>query len=400
MKGRHVSPTRRGLTLVEILLAVLLASFVMVAVVRFVDVSLGLWSRSEEQRTRHGRAHVLLERLAKDLETMHPGQLGDFLVEWIPFDLGGDSAAERIYPRLRWVRRPGAVDWRRLTLESMSEAERQEYLELGFGIGSPAQGDLSADPEALEEVVQAPSEWRHMPGLSEVYWALVPTITKDLDGSGTLFRMEQKLPTGAARQGVSTLLNLPLAQQQATWQGEADARMTDGVLWLGIEMFGDDTVHEEVGAGPGQRRSAWDALGRRRPNPELAPPNATAVQKPSLDGKPVLPRGMRLVLELESADERERRPALLEGADREQNFVELTRGELLPPGEEVHVRIGGEWMRVLSRDGDRIAVERGRRGTLPSLHAAGARVHFGTPVERTVWLPTARMRPAMREAAQ
>ncbi len=111
---------RRGMTLVELMLAVLLASFVMFAIVRFVEVSLGLWSRSEDTRREDGRGLAVLQRLRQDLVTAHPGQVGDFLLEWQGFDMDGDRASDRALPRLRMVRRPSVLDWRRLTLREMS----------------------------------------------------------------------------------------------------------------------------------------------------------------------------------------------------------------------------------------------------------------------------------------
>ena len=392
---------RRGMTLVEILLAALLASFVMVAVVRFVDVSLSLWSSSEDSRTRHGRAHVILERLAMDLETTHPGQLGDFLAEWVPYDLGGDSAAERVLPRLRWVRRPGALDWRRLTLEALTEEQRREYLEMGFGIGSPAAGEDASEDQATGESGAGdpapPADWQHRPGLAEVFWILVPTDNRDSESAGSLFRMEQKLVTGPSRQGV---IESDGPSGGASETEPREALLSDGVLWLGLTLRGEDTVSGTIGSGPGQSRAAWDALGRGRPDGETVEANRTAVQVPGLGDQPVLPRQIRLQLEIESAEERERRPRLLDALDREQTTFELTRGDDLPASEDLHLRVGAEWMRVVNRDGDNVTVERGQRGTLASLHAQDTRVHFGLPVVRTVLLPTARMRPPTREVSE
>jgi len=47
-----VTTNRRGLTLVELLIAVGLASMLMVAVFRLLDSSLALWNKGEVQRVR------------------------------------------------------------------------------------------------------------------------------------------------------------------------------------------------------------------------------------------------------------------------------------------------------------------------------------------------------------
>ena len=149
---------QRGLTLIELLLATLLASFVMLALVRFMEVSLGQWSKSEDRRSRSASVNTLLDRMALDLQSAHPGQLADLLVLWAAFDLDGDSAADRIYPRIACVRRPSAEDWRQLSLSELSAEERQSINELGFGIGSPLR--WMGSPKNRSCAIKAPDWWR------------------------------------------------------------------------------------------------------------------------------------------------------------------------------------------------------------------------------------------------
>lgn len=55
------------------------------------------------------------------------------------------------------------------------------------------------------------------------------------------------------------------------------------------------------------------------------------------------------------------------------------------------IKVGAEWMRYGSRDGDGLrSLQRGQRGTKARAHAAGARVHVGRAVEFVVPVPHAR----------
>ncbi|MCA9000460.1 MAG: hypothetical protein KDB61_00960 [Planctomycetes bacterium] len=372
------------MTLIELLLAVLLASFVMVAIVRFVDVSLGLWSRAEDTRRDNGRGIGALQRLRQDLVSAHPGQVGDFLLEWQGFDLDGDKANDRAFPRLRFVRRPSVLDWRRLTLSDMSPEQRAKIEELGFGAGSAAavqeeSGDM--DPE-LAQLGLATA-----PGLVETAWVLLPDPEADGD-TAILYRAERKrLRTGERE----SFLSDRFVEANGSVESERLERVLGGVLWFSMELGTESTdPNAGVGVGLGQWRTAWDALGLQRPNVESSAQNETAVDRPMVEGRPLIPCRAHLVLELESERGRTRGPRLAEALDRETNTLVVSRGETLPSKTGTYLRIGSEWMRYVSRDGDRAVVERGQRGTLPGLHEAGAAVRFGHRSEAWVAIPLSR----------
>jgi hypothetical protein len=374
----------RGMTLVELLIAVLLGSFVMFAIVRFVDVSLGLWSRSEDTRRHNGRGQAVLQRLRQDLISVHPGQVGDFLMEWQGFDLDGDRANDRAFPRLRMVRRPSALDWRRLTLRELTPEQRAIFTELGFGAGSAAAvrqelGELDADQTNVGLATA--------PGLVEAAWVLLPE-DGSVTGAGTLYRAERKRrETG----DTASFFHRNFVASNGAVESELLQRITGGVLWWSVELGTDRTADEwSVGVAEGQARVAWDALGQGRPDVESAAQNETAVDRPFMQGRLLMPSRARLVIELETERSMARAPSLVDAVDREVNSFEVSRGESLPKKAGTFVRIGSEWMRYVSRDGDRMVVERGQRGTLPSLHPGDSKVRFGHRTEALVALPTSR----------
>ncbi|MDF1836509.1 MAG: hypothetical protein P1V35_01455 [Planctomycetota bacterium] len=374
----------RGMTLVELMLAVLLASFVMFAIVRFVDVSLGLWSRAEDTRRESGRGQAVLQRLRQDLVTVHPGQVGDFLLEWQGFDLDGDRANDRAFPRLRMVRRPSALDWRRLSLRDMTPEQRAAFVELGFGEGSALAvgsklGEL--DP-SLQDLGMATA-----PGLVESVWVLLPDGDGEV-GAATLWRGERKRKVTGER---ASFFHANFVESNGSIESELLERITGGVLWWSMEVGTDSSADDwNVGTAPGQVRVAWDALGQGRPDVQSAAANETAVDLPLIEGRPLIPGKARLVIELETDRSRTRAPFLVQALDREVNSFEVSRGENMPRKVGSFIRIGKEWMRLVSRDGDRVVVERGQRGTLPSLHDSESKIRYGHPTETRVTIPTSR----------
>ncbi|MCP5021206.1 MAG: hypothetical protein GY930_05455 [bacterium] len=389
MRSCFANSRRQGMTLVELMLAVLLASLVMFAIVRFVDVSLGLWSRSEDTRRETGRGLAVLQRMRQDLVTAHPGQVGDFLLEWQGFDLDGDRANDRAFPRLRLVRRPSALDWRRLTLNEMTPEHRATFLEFGFGDGSAASvvqdvggassGDAGPEVEGLGMA--------SAPGLVESAWVLLPDGEGSL-GTGTLYRAERKRVENGDR---NSFFDARFVEDNGMVESELLQRVSGGILWWSVELGTDRTAAAwSVGTGPGQVRLAWDAYGQGRPDVESAAQNETAVDRPLFEDRALLPRKARLVVEIEMERGRTRAPYLLAALDRETTSFEISRAETLPRKAGGFVRIGSEWMRYVSRDGDRMVVERGQRGTLPSLHATESRIRYGHHTETWVSIPTSR----------
>jgi len=70
-----------GLTLIELLLALGIFAFLMLAVFQILDRSLSLWRRAETRRSLLAQASSLSELLARDLAGIEGGARGDLLTE-------------------------------------------------------------------------------------------------------------------------------------------------------------------------------------------------------------------------------------------------------------------------------------------------------------------------------
>jgi len=161
------------------------------------------------------------------------------------------------------------------------------------------------------------------------------------------------------------------------------------VLWFECELASQTSVVNDgwtVGDGPDDCATAWDAWARGRPDQGRSAYNAPAAALPSPDERPILPRRVRVLLELEREDDLLRRARVRAPVEGEDGRIEVDEAELLPaPGRLV--LIDEEWMEVLSVTGNRASVKRAQRGTAARPHPAGALVHHGWPVVREVAVP-------------
>ncbi|MEZ6005020.1 MAG: prepilin-type N-terminal cleavage/methylation domain-containing protein [Planctomycetota bacterium] len=374
-----------GMTLIELLVASMLGALVMAALVRFVGFTLNTWSGSEIQRSRSGSIQATLDRVAGDLTRVHPGALGDFLLEWVPFNLDEDPGVDRCLPRLRFGTRPSAEHWERLVKSGWTDAEREQFLEAGFGVGSPGY-ETQQDLPQVRDILR--------PGLAEVLWVLLPETRSGGEAAGVLYRMEQRRPEPPA----AALCELSLGAEGDFLETLPLEPVAHDVLWWDVVLLESGVpLDAAIGSEAGQARRAWDGLGAHRVNREVAPMNLDIADLGARHSRPRLPERVRLELEIETAADRDTRPRLAVALDREAGELEVTRGERLPePG--AFLRIDGEWLQLQSVDGDRAAVLRGQRGTLAALHERGARVHFGAHGERLVRIDVANLSPDGRAA--
>jgi len=334
---QHADPRagdRKGFTLTELLVAVALASILMVALFQLLDTSLNLWGRGEVRRSVIELSSSTAELVTRDLRALHNGFDGDFLCEWVAFDLDGDGVADRSWQRMRIVR----------------QASPKEMVRLGW-------------PRAEE-------------GLVEVVWAVLPVGRgKELASEGVLMRGEQIVPgadgTSFFAPGFFDRSGLPRVG--------ALQEVVGGVLWFG-PAFATQTsiVHDgwKIGYELADACASWDAWNQRRPDANQHEWNEPGAGMPRVEKHPLLPRRVRLELEFERPADRKRRTRTLELIEPNQTSFDVETGSLVPRAGE-HILIGAEWMQVASKAGDRVYVKRGLRGTAPVLHKSGAMVHHG-----------------------
>jgi hypothetical protein len=300
----------------------------------------------------------VLELLAADLSALEPGRRGDLLCEWVGFDADGDGLREGHWPRLRLVR-----------------------------LATP--GELAHLAPEDREPTEPPPQ-----GLVEVIWAVLPETggfhrstsgsARDARALGFLWRGERIY--GPEREGeVSFFSERYLSDAGAPPLGSLE-EVAGGVLWLGIAFAAPTTLVGEgwtIGGELGDAAASWDAWARGRPDADAHSWNEPLLHAPEPRGRPVLPRRVRLELELEERGDLLWRTRLSEALSAEGAALRVEDGERLPPVGG-HVRIDDEWIEVRGVTGATVTVARGARGTAPRAHEAGVLVHYGRTTVREV----------------
>lgn len=360
---------RRGLTLIELLLAVAIFAFLAVAVFQLLERSLSLWRRAETRRSLLAQGSTISDLLAQDLSGLEGGPRGDILAEWVMFDTDGDGVAETKWPRLRLVRQASAAEVARLEREARA----------------------GKDETAAAPAADRPPAVRAGEGLAEVVWMVVPASLSDPSAraEGVVWRGERLVTDASTKSFLAPdffgTSNRPPA-------GAVD-EVGGGLLWLGM-LFATQTsnVHDGWRIGPDLDCAAtsWDAWARGRPEADVHPWNTPGAGMPRVRSRPLLPRRVRFEIELERESDRVRRTTLTAPVEIADSGLVVDDGEKIPKEEDAYVLVDAEWMRVLSCDGRNVSVKRGERGTKMAEHKRGAMVHYGQRLVRDVPVATYR----------
>ena len=355
-RAQETGAQRRGFTLVELLLAVGLLSILILALLRLVDTSLTIWGRTDENRELLEMGGTVLDLLAEDLHAIEGGPRGDLVADWALFDLDRNGIAGAPRQRLRFVRNVSAQELQRVSRPS-------------------AAGEHG--PETFER------------GLAEVCWALLP------GGEGPDERALGVLCRGEREPGDKETLSFldpnffgPTGKPVPGSLHE----LTGGVLWLELLFAGQTSVvHDgwKLGDGLDACAASWDAWKKARPNPEVHVFNLPGAGMPAAKDVPLLPRRVRIELELERTQDLRLRTRLATELAADASLFEVKDGRKLPPRGEM-ILIDEEWLKLSSVDGNRVSVERGQRGTRAVVHPPGALIHHGWRMVRDIPLPMTR----------
>lgn len=351
MSERTLTPTRRteravraggraGLTLVELVLAIGLASLLFVALLGLLDTALGIWDRTEGRRDLVEMSSAVGELLATDLAALEGGSRGDLLCDWMMLDGDGDGVNGAPYPRLRMVRRVTGAELARMQ---------------------------AGDPEPM------PGE-----GLLEVTWALIP-LRVDTPARRTLRILWRGTRVVGDEQTTSHFDPRFFDGSGRPLPGALE-RVADGVLWFGPVLATQTTLLGdgwEVGSELRDAARSWDAWGLDRPDADEHAWNEPGAGMPDPDELATLPRRVRVEVEIERAVDGRRRTRLRADLDEANVLMVVDDGERMP-ASGAHVLVDEEWMLVRTVIGGQVTVERGARGTRALQHAAGASVRFGT----------------------
>lgn len=345
---------RAGFTLVELLLATALFSILILALLRLVDTSLTIWGRTDESRELSEMGSSTLELLAADLHALEGGRRGDLLADWRLFDLDKDGIDGAPGQRLRLVRHMGAAGLQRLA---------------------------AARPGASFETFER--------GLVEVGWAWLPSTDADPDARqlGTLLRGERRVGDADTLSFFDAGFFGPSGKPVPGSLLE----ITGGVLWFDL-WFATQTsiLHArdgqdgwELGDDLQDCGASWDAWRRARPDPERSFLNQAPAGMPEAKDVPLLPRRVRVELELERPRDLRQRTRLALAASAQDATVVVKDARRIPAAG-AHLLVDDEWMRVLAVNGERVTVERGRRGTRAAAHKEETLVHHGWRAVREI----------------
>jgi len=321
---------RHGMTLLELIIAAMLSSIVMLALVRLVDSATDIWTKGEQRRALVEQAAATGELVARDLRSLHAGSRGDLIVDWYPHDFDRDGRFERLWPRLRFVRTASPSDLARLRSRAAADVARAARVTRGdkgdevLGeltveeVAAAARGDVGpgaateVDPSALPPVDLGSI------GLMEVLWAVIPRATKgEGQYEGLLVRGERLVVANVP----GRLLSADAFDRQGRPAIELVEEITGGILWFDVRLATQTSVLGTAGAldtakGDGGWRigraltdvaTSWDAYSQGRPNVDLHVWNEPGAGMPPPSSVPHLPRRIRLEIEIERERDRARR---------------------------------------------------------------------------------------------
>ena len=361
------SRARRGLTLVELVVASGLLTLLMLAIFSLLDSFLSMWDKSEQRRQLAEGSQGIVELLASDFAALDAGGRGDLLCEWVAFDTDADSLLDRRWPRIRMVRHASDGELARLQGNAPDREVGEGLLEVCWAV-LPARPHGSSKDQRRDELAEG-FLWRG----ERVYGSADAT-------NPSFFRDDFLSGSGKPR------------------PGSVD-EVSGGVLWLGMQFATQlSWLRDGWRTGPELTdvTASWDAWSRGRPDLDHHFWNEAGAGVPVAEGRPALPRRVRLALELERPGDLKRRTRLARFLDAREGTVTVLDSERLPalalsgPASAGSAELGtfvlvdAEWMELRSVLGDTVQVRRGARGTTAQAHEAGALVHYGTTLVREI----------------
>lgn len=355
MSARRSTPRRAGFTLLELLLAVGLFSILILALLRLVDTSLTIWGRTDSNRELQELGGATIDLLVGDIQALEGGKRGDLLADWRLQDLDRDGIDGAPVQRLRLVRHMGAAGLQRL-----------------------ARGGSAGESFEIFERALVQVSWAWLPGTAD---------NPDERALGTLARGERLL-------GAEDTLSFFDEGFFGPSGKPVPGSMVDvagGVLWFDAWFASQTTILHRAGADDGWElgeglehcAASWDAWNKGRPNKEVSIFNLPSAGMPQAKDVPLLPRRVRIELELERPRDLRFRTRLRTAVDPQESVIDVRDGRKLPAVGTM-LLVDDEWMRILAVNGEKVSVERGRRGTRPAAHAVETLVHHGFHLMREI----------------
>lgn len=402
--ARDGSPTG-GFSLIELLVAMSIFSVMGIAIVTLLARA-SEFSRSGTSTTDTlDSLQTFTETFTKDVAGIYSRPESDdrapdvrLWSDVVKSDLNGDGKPDSPIRRLVFVRMVPDEATSALTRNAGTVVGAKEYID---------QTNDLAEAEA--------KKLRPTRGLMEVFWTAVPESAED-PAVMTVYRgvrspIGRKDPfplfpakpasdpsaRGAVERGP---VDLPEIRQAAR-------PVLSGVLFFGLDFWARRTETWDTSEAPPKGPlQTWDSTrGIMRKDKGLDgfwfAKASGAQEKSSLDDPDddTFPRKIRVTLVVEETGQAARVGRLQEELPADATFIEVSDTAFLPATDTTRrfVKVGAEWIEFTGiESGRRITgCKRGARGTTPTTHPMGTKVHHGRTIVREI--PVATFRDAYRD---
>lgn len=391
---KTVASPAAGFTLLELLVVMGILSGFLLMLVQLVDAGLRLFDEGEAGQALADRATSAQWRIGDELQRLQgpvlaiePGPpQSRLLVQPVSLGLGSRPAAGT--PVVPFVR---ADVW----LEPERELEM-----LAKELRARAIAELGAVDEAtLQRRIDELAAVEPLRGRGHLW--LVPFPEAQAPGAAPSGRQTlraawflpgQQVPLDRDQSVDPRTAMLPGSQElPASAVYNATQDLVADLLYFGIALWSQRTRSWAEGAGPGPE-SVWDsARAGWLSDPARGPTFGLDVGAWSLDDPTddVFPHALRITLVVAQPEAQRPEGFLAGDLGADETTLWLLDGSRFPGrADGGFVKVGHEWIRYQSQDGDRLeGLRRGQRGTKAMVHPEGSRVHIGRTVEFTIALP-------------
>lgn len=380
----HANRSRRGYTLLELLMAMSLFSAISVGLIALLARTSEFLSSGASQTETMDSLQTFAEAFRADVSTLASRADSDtgrpdvrLLSDWAPSDLDGDKKPDLDIQRLFFVRA--------IPADAASDAAWSAGLKPG---AKEVLNQFGDEKKVAEQSLRASG------GLMEVFWTALPESKDDL-AVMQIWRGYRAPPGGAG-----SLLPVKGARDQLAKPAErgvasaAEVRavakpVLSGVLYFGVDFWSRRTTtwDDKVRAKDGGPIPTWDSTrGILPPSDGLdgfVLAKAAGLNQPgSLDDPTddTFPRKIRVTCVVEELGRNARVGYLDADLAADARSIVCSDLRFFPAQETAdrYVKIGGEWIQVGPPSGGRIpVVRRGARGTIAASHRSGARIHHG-----------------------
>jgi type II secretory pathway pseudopilin PulG len=383
-----------GFTLMELVVVMGILTGFLMMLVQFVGQGVSLFDEGESgqalaDRTDAARTVVTreLQTIAADGRRIEPGLPDDRLLAQ-RFSIGLPA-------------RPLATDSQAVLLRAgiqLDPMQEEELIERDARARVEAEYGAAADPEEVEQAVRAIVARTPLRGRGRLILAqFAQEVESEPPGASLIevrvghFLVDQRIRVGD--DWVDPFL-VPFpggADLPAVEVYRATRPLVKNLLHFDLHMWSQATRSwtSGIGAAQGGPEAVWDSARAGLLSGDGAGANFSFdLGEPSLlePTDDVHPHAMRVTLVVAVAEDGPREGLLAARLAREDSALLLVDGEAFPGAlDGGFVKVGSEWMRYASREGDRLrGLQRGVRGTSPREHPATSIVRVGRTVEFTI----------------